>query len=90
MSLAYDFVVAAVIAVIAFVVQIMAIELFAPGTGLHTVASQATNLDGASRADLWYRIFALWIPLGGYVTALAWPLIRAYRRQAATAITRAP
>lgn len=91
MTLAFDFVVSGVIAIISVIVHVMAIELFAPGTGLHMVASSGTELmNGAARADRWYQIFAIWIPLGGLFVSVAWPLVRSYRRQSATAYQRVP
>lgn len=86
MSLAYDMVVSGVIFIISVVIHVMAVQLFAPGTPLHVTASAATTLNGADRADLWYQILAMWVPLGGLLVSGLWPLIRAYKRQAATAI----
>lgn len=86
MSLAYDMTVSAVIAIISVVIHMMALYLFAPDTALHALASQATLLNGADRADLWYQILVMWVPLGGLLVAAVWPLARAYRRQAATAV----
>lgn len=88
MTLAYDMVVAGVIFCISVVVHLMAVELFAPGTPLHAAASEGVHMSGAERADLWYEIFALWIPLLGCLTSGLWPLLRAYRRQASTAARR--
>lgn len=89
MTLAYDFVVSGVITIISVIIHVMAVNLFAPGTALHMVASGATLMDGAARADLWYQILAMWVPLFGLVVAGAWPFVRAYRRQANTAVTQA-
>lgn len=86
MSLAYDMTVSAVIAIISVVIHLMALHLFAPGTALHVMATEATLLNGGERADLWYQILVMWVPLGGFVVAALWPLARAYRRQAATAV----
>lgn len=90
MTLAYDMVVSGVIVVISILVNRIAIYLFAPGTALHVLASNAAHFNAAARADLWYEILALWVPLGGIVVALAWPLVRAYRRQAVTVARGAP
>lgn len=88
MSLAYDLVVSAVILMVSLIVSYMAGELFAPGTILHQTASNAVHLNGATRADQWYQILRMWVPMGGVLVAFAWPLIRAYRRQAVTAAQR--
>lgn len=85
MTLAYDLTVGGVIIAISVIIWLISVELFAPGTALHQTASQATNLQGAERADLWYTILARWVPLGGIFTGIAWPFVRAYRRQAVTA-----
>jgi len=85
MGLAYDLVVATVIAIISIVVHYIAVNLLAPGTALFGLAADATLLSGESRASTWYQILAMWVPLGGLLISAAWPLVRAYRRQAATA-----
>lgn len=85
MTLAYDMVVSGVIVAISVVIHVIALELFAPGTALHVLASEATNLRGGARADLWYQILVMWVPLGGLFVAGSWPIVRAYRRQATTA-----
>jgi len=90
MSRSFDFVVSGVSVTIAVVVHRMAVELFAPNAPLHKLASDGTGaLNGAARADLWFQILAIWMPLavfGGI--ALLYPLIREFRRQANTATTR--
>lgn len=85
MTLAYDFVVAGVLLLVAIIAHLMAVELMAPGTPLYEAAASATNLSGAKRAELWYQIFVMWIPLLTAGTAFAWPFVRAYRRQGVTA-----
>jgi len=83
--------VSGVIATIGVVIHRIAIELFAPGKPLHELASDGTGvLNGAARADLWFEILAVWMPLfafGGI--AGAYILIREYRRQTQTAIQKA-
>lgn len=85
MTLAYDLVVSGVIICIAAVVHLLSIMLFAPGTELHILASEATMFSGAQRAQLWFEILSVWVPAGGLVVAFTWPIVRAYRRQARTA-----
>lgn len=85
MTLAYDMVVSGVITAISVTIHLISVYLFAPGTPLHEGASQAVLFNGAARADLWYQILAQWLPLAGLLVAAAWPMLRAYRRQAATA-----
>lgn len=85
MTLAYDIVVSSVLLLMAIIAHLMAVELFAPGTALHAAASTADNLGGAEKADLWYQIFVMWIPLLVAGTAFAWPFVRAYRRQGVSA-----
>lgn len=86
MSRAFDFTVVGVIWVVAVVIHLMGIELFAPGTPLHELASGATHLNGAARADLWYEILTKWVPLAAAIGISAWAMVREYRRQAVTAV----
>lgn len=87
MSRAFDFVVVGVIWVIAIVIHVMGIELFAPSAPLHELASTGTSaMQGSSRADLWYEILSLWVPLMAAAGISAWAIVREYRRQAATAL----
>lgn len=86
MSRAFDYVVVGVIYVIAVTVHLMGVELFSPASPLHAIASGATHFDGAAKADLWYEILSLWVPLIGVGGISAWAIIREYRRQANTAL----
>lgn len=91
MTRIFDFTVAGVITIIAVVVHLMGIELFAPGTPLYELATDGTGaLDGQARADLWYEIISLWIPLLAVAGIWAWAFVREYRRGVATAAQRAP
>jgi len=89
MSRPFDFTVVTVIWIVSIIIHRAAVELFAPESPLHEVASQATNLNGAARADLWFQILAIWVPILAMGGILAWSLLREYRRQVATA-TRTP
>lgn len=86
MSRAFDFVLVGIIYIIAAVIHLMAIELLAPGTPLYETASTATNLNGAERAQLWYEIVAIWVPLIAMGGITAYAVMREYRRQAVTAV----
>lgn len=87
MSRAFDFVVVGVIWIIAVVIHMMGIELFAPGSPLHELASTGTGaMNGAARADLWYEILTVWVPLAAGGGISAWAFVREYRRQAVTAV----
>jgi len=89
MGRAFDFVVVGVIWIIAIVIHLMGINLFAPGTPLHVLASTGTEaMDGAARADLWYEMLTLWVPLIAAGGITAWAMVREYRRQAVTAVQR--
>lgn len=89
MSRAFDFTVLGVIYIIAIVIHLMGVELFAPGTPLHTIASDGTGtMNGAARADLWHEILTVWVPLLGMAGISAWVFLREYRRQATTAVQR--
>ena len=89
MTRAYDFVVTGVIYIIAIIIHLMAVELFHPGGPLYSIASSGTGaMDGASRAQLWYEILSVWVPLLAVGGISAWAFIREYRRQAVTAVQR--
>lgn len=88
MSRAFDIVVLGVVTIIAAVIHRASVELFAPESPLHEIASQATLLNGAARADLWFQIIGIWTPLLVIGGMFAWTLIREYRRQVATAVQR--
>lgn len=89
MTRIYDYTLITVIALISYTVHVVAVELFAPGKGLHEVASQATQFDGAAKADLWFEVLAVWIEVIAIAGIVAWALLREYRRQVATAPVRA-
>jgi hypothetical protein len=79
-----------VIALIAVIIHRIGVELFAPESPLHEVASRADNLGGADKADLWFQILAIWGPLFVLGFAMAFLLIKEYRRQVSTAATARP
>lgn len=87
MTLAYDMVVAGVIATISVLIHVISLHLFAPNTVLYQMAADSTHFIGqnGSRLDFWYQCLVMWVPMGGLVVAGAWPIVRAYRRQAVTA-----
>lgn len=89
MSRAFDFVVVGVIIIISVVIHLIGVQLFAPDAPLHVLASSGTEaLNGAERADTWYQILAVWVPLGSSTCIMLWAFIREFRRQRATAASR--
>lgn len=89
MSRAFDFVVVGVIVIISVVIHLISVQLFAPNAPLHALASSGTQaLNGAQRADTWYQILAVWVPLGASTCIVLWAFIREFRRQRATAVGR--
>jgi len=69
----------------------MAVELFAPESPLHIMASDGTEvMKGAERADLWFEILAIWTPLLVIGFAGLYLIIREYRRQITTAARPRP
>lgn len=91
MSRSFDFVVIGVISIISAVIHRTAIELFAPESPLHKIASDGTaTLNGAARADLWFQILSIWVPLLAIGGIMAWGVIREYRRQVTTAARARP
>jgi hypothetical protein len=84
---AFDFVVVGVIWLIAIIVHRISVELFAPESPLHAMASDGTAaMNGAARADLWFEILSVWVPILVCGGILAWALLREYRRSTATAV----
>jgi len=83
----FRFTVAAVETIIAAVIHRMAVELFAPESPLHALASDGTTaLKGAERADLWFEILSVWIPLLAIGGVALWLIAAEYKQQAATAV----
>ena len=90
MSRVYDFTVVGTITIISVVVHLMAVELFAPGGVLFELASTGTqNVNGAARAQLWFEILTIWVPIAAIGGISLWALIREYRRQVRTVAQRA-
>lgn len=86
MSRAFDFVVVGVIWVIALVIHLIGVELFAPGSPLFEIATSGTGtMNGTERAEQWHQIIAVWVPLLAAGGISAWAFVREYRRQAVTA-----
>jgi hypothetical protein len=73
---------------LAAVFHIIGIELFAPGTALHGVASSASMFGAAAKADLWHEILAVWVPLIAASGVSAFAFVREYRRQRITRRSR--
>lgn len=64
----------------------MSVELFAPGQPLYAIATDGTSvMNGQQRADLWFQILAVWLPVLAFGGIIAWAGIREYRRQVSTA-----
>lgn len=89
MTRAFDFTVSTVVTIIAVVVHRMGVELLAPGTPLHDVATDGTgNVNGPEFAEFVWQAVSIWIPLIAIIGILAWAMLREYRRQAVTGTTR--
>jgi hypothetical protein len=87
MSRAFDFIVVGVIWIIAAVIHLIGVSLFAPDSPLYTVATDGTEtMNGAARAAFMSEFFIIWLPLMAGIGIMAWAMIREYRRQAATAV----
>jgi len=83
----FDFTLSGVLVILAAVIHRMAVELFAPESPLHRLASDGTQImSGAARADLWFQMLAIWVPLMVIGFAGLYLLIREYRRQVSTAV----
>lgn len=91
MTRVFDFTVAGVIHIIAVVVHFMGITLFQPGSALYDIATDGTAvMNGTARADLWFEIITIYAPLLAVGSIWGWLLMREYRRQVTTAVTRRP
>jgi hypothetical protein len=87
MTRAFDFTVVAVIYAVAVVIHLMGVELMAPGTPLYSLATDGTaSMNGQARADLWFQIISVWVPMIGFLGITAWAMVREYKRQAVTSI----
>lgn len=90
MSRAYDYTVATVVTIVAFIWHRLAVGFFDPSGPLFQLAADANNLDGAARAALWMEISTLWVPLLAIGGVWAWVFVNEYKRQVATAVQRRP
>lgn len=90
MSIIADYAAAVVLAAVILVTQLTVITLAGPDTTLYRTVESAQHLNAQQRADFYYKVAVLWAPTIGYIVLAAFPLVRAYRRQAATARTRPP
>ena len=77
-----------VVWIIAFVIHRISLELFAPDQPLYDIAAGATNLNGAARADLWFQILSIWMPLIAVMGIFSWAIIREYKRQVSSSVQR--
>lgn len=90
MSRLYDYALVTVVSLISFVVHTISVELFAPESKLHEIASRATQFNGAEKADLWFEILAIYAPLIVIAGICAWAMFREWRRQTTTATRPRP
>lgn len=77
-----------VVTIIAVVMHYFGIVAFQPGSPLYEVAAGATNLNGAERADLWFQIGTVWVPMIAIVGIWGWALFNEYKRQTVTRARR--
>lgn len=85
MGRSYDFLVVGVIWSIAIVIHYISVVLFQPGSALHDTASKAVILKGPERADFWFEILSIYVPLIAMGGILLWAVAKEYRRQQVTA-----
>ena len=87
----FRFTVVGVIYIISAVIHRMAVELFAPESPLHDLASSGTAvMNGAARADLWFQILSIWLPLFAMGGISLWALSAEYKTQTITAARQRP
>jgi hypothetical protein len=91
MGRAFDFVLSGVLVLVSVLFHRIGVELFAPNTPLHELASDGTQaMQGGARADLWFQIIGIWAPLLCMGFAFVYILIIEYRRQVTTAARGRP
>lgn len=79
------FIVLSVTYIISFIIHMTATMLFTPDGALFAMATDGTEiLSGPERAQLWFEILAIWVPVIAVVGVTAWALVTEYRRQTAT------
>ena len=87
MSRAADFVIASVLIMVSGIIHLISIELFNVEGALYGIATDGTEvLNGAERAAFWSEFFIVWLPMMVAVAAMAWVVIREYRRQVQTGV----
>lgn len=90
MSRAFNYVVMLVVYIVSAIIHYMATELFAPGTPLWDVATDGTEvMNGPARAQFWFEILSVWVPIIAVVGITAWAAVKEYRRLSQTATVRA-
>lgn len=89
MSRVFDFMVVAVVMLIAIVMHYFGIEMFQPGSPLYEMAATGTeNVNGQELADLWFQIATVWMEVIAIAAIWVWALLREYRRQTVTRARR--
>lgn len=84
MSRAYDFILVCIVTIVSIAIHLLAVEIAGPQSPIHEIAADATNLNGAGLADIWFSIWAVWIPLIGIVGIICFAVLREWRRQSVT------
>ena len=79
------FIVMSVTYVISFIIHMTATMLFTPEGALFRIATDGTEtLAGPERAQLWFEILSVWVPIIAAVGVTVWALVTEYRRQTTT------
>lgn len=86
MGRAYDFVVAGTLMMISVVIHLISVELFSPDKALFDIATDGTEaMNGSARAELWFEVLSIWMPLAVFAASMVYVMVREYRRQIQTA-----
>jgi len=80
MALVGDMAVSALLIATAAIINRVGLMLMGEGTMIHHYATEAA-IGGADLADQWATVVGLWIPSLIIFCGIAWPFVRAYRRQ---------
>jgi len=88
MTRAYDFVVGGVVSIIASIIHLLSVELFAPDNPLYQFATQSEVFHNTARANFMGEFLIVWLPLLLLGGVWAWVFTREYRRLRSTAVRR--
>lgn len=91
MSRAFNFVAVMVVYIISGLIHYLSTELFNPDGVLYGIAANGTQaMNGAARAQFWFEILSVWVPLMAIGGITAWAVVKEFKRQTQTATGARP